>query len=136
MAANQFDRQPVNILFYSSKTQDHEIGLGASLRVLVPDESVEMYRSVEEFANRLLHLIDHDAIVIIQAGDRQELLRILSLRDLLQGIRVILLVPDREEETISLAHRLRPRFLANSESGFSDTMSVLRKMLGYGEERQ
>jgi len=114
--------------------QDPAIGIGESLRTLVPDEGVETYTSIEELANRLLHLIDHDAIVIIQAGDREELLRILSLRDALQNVRVILLVPDREDETISLAHRLRPRFLANSESGFSDTMSVLRKMLGYGEQ--
>jgi len=112
------------------------VSIGASLRTLVPDERVETYTSIEELANRLLHLVDHDAIVILQAGDRQELLRILSLRDVLQGVRVILLVPDREEETISLAHRLRPRFLANSESGFSDTMSVVQKMLGYGEERK
>jgi len=94
---------------------------------------VEIYTSIEDLANRLLHLVDHDAIVIIQAEDRQELLHILSLRDVLQGVRVILLVPDREDETISLAHRLRPRFLANSESGLSDTMSVVRKMLGYGQ---
>jgi len=126
----------VKILFYSSKRQAPGVSIGASLRTLVPDERVETYTSIEELANRLLHLVDHDAIVILQAGDRQELLRILSLRDVLQGVRVILLVPDREEETISLAHRLRPRFLANSESGFSDTMSVVQKMLGYGEERK
>ena len=123
----------MNILFYSSKIRDPEIGLGASLKTLVPDERVEIYTSIEELANRLLHLLDHDAIVIIQAEDREELLHILSLRDVLQGVRVILLVPDREDETISLAHRLRPRFLANSESGLSDTMSVVRKMLGYGQ---
>jgi len=124
----------VKILFYSSKMHDPAIGIGESLRTLVPDEGVETYTSIEELAKRLLHLIDHDAIVIIQAGDREELLSILSLRDVLQNVRVILLLPDREDETISLAHRLRPRFLANSESGFSDTMSVLRKMLGYGEQ--
>jgi hypothetical protein len=123
----------VKILFYSSKTQAPGVSIGESLRTLVQDERIETYRSIEDLANGLRQLLDPDAIVILQAGDRQELLRILSLRDLLQGVRIILLVPDREEETISLAHRLRPRFLASSESGFSDTMSVVRKMLGYGQ---
>lgn len=111
------------------------MSIGASLRTLVPDERIEIYHSIEDLANGLLQLLDPDAIVILQAGDRQELLRILSFRDLLQGVRVILLVPDREEETILLAHRLRPRFLGNSENDFSNTMSVVRKMLGYGKER-
>ena len=133
LGANKNDRHPVKILFYSSKMQDPEVSIGASLRTLVPDERIEIYRSIEDLANGLLQLLDPDAIVILQAGDRQELLRILSFRDLLQGVRVILLVPDREEETISLAHRLRPRFLGNSENDFSNTMSVVRKMLGYGE---
>jgi hypothetical protein len=123
----------VKILFYSSKRQAPGVSIGASLRTLVPDERIEIYRSIEDLANGLLQLLDPDAIVILQAGDRQELLRILSFRDLLQGVRVILLVPDREEETILLAHRLRPRFLGNSENDFSNTMSVVRKMLGYGE---
>jgi hypothetical protein len=122
----------VKILFYSSKRQAPGVSIGASLRKLVPNEQIEIYRSIEDLTNGLLQLLDPDAIVILQVGDRQELLRILSLRDLLQGVRIILLVPDREEETISLAHRLRPRFLASSESGFSDAMSVVRKMLGYG----
>jgi hypothetical protein len=111
------------------------VSIGASLRTLVPDERIEIYRSIEDLANGLRQLLDLDAIIVIQVGDRQELLRILSLRDLLQGVRIILLVPDREEETISLAHRFRPRFLASSENDFSNTMSVVRKMLGYGEER-
>jgi len=89
-----------------------------------------VYRSIEELAHGLHRLYDHDTIVLLRARDREELLRIVSLRDLLQGLRVILLLPDREEETISLAHRLRPRFLSNSESDFSDTMSVLQKMIG------
>jgi hypothetical protein len=123
----------VKILFYSSKKEDPGMGIGARLRTLVPEESIEVYRSIEDLAHGLHRLYDHDTIVLLQARDREELLRILSLRDQLQGARVILLIPDREEETISLAHRLRPRFLSNSEGDFLSTMSVLRKMVGYGE---
>jgi len=101
------------------------------LRRLVPEENLEVYRKIEELTPRLQRLYDRDAIVILQARDREELLRMISLRDLLQGIRVILLLPDREQETISLAHSLRPRFLGNGESDLSNTVSVLQKMLGY-----
>jgi hypothetical protein len=122
----------VKILFYSSTKEDPGMGIGARLKTLVPEERVEVYRSIEELSHGLRRLYDHETIVILQARDREELLRIVSLRDVLQGLRVILLIPDREEETISLAHRLRPRFLSNNEDDLSDTLSVLRKMLGYG----
>lgn len=109
------------------------MGIRARLKTLAPEGEVEVYRSIEELAHGLHRFYNHDTIVILRARDREELLRIISLRDLLQGVRVILLIPDREEETISLAHRLRPRFLGNSEHDLSDTLSVLRKMLGYGQ---
>jgi len=108
------------------------MGIRQRLRSLVPEENLEVYRSIEEFVHGLYRLYDYDTIVLLQARDREELLRIVSLRDLLQGLRVILLIPDREVETISLAHRLRPRFLGNSESDFSDTVSVLQKMMECG----
>ena len=106
------------------------MGIGERLRTLVPEERVEVYRSIEELARGLHRLYDNDTIVLLRAQDREELLHIVSLRDLLQGLRVILLIPDLEKETISLAHSLRPRFLSNGESDFSDTMGVLRKMIG------
>jgi hypothetical protein len=127
------DRHRVKIVFYSSAREDPEIGIGARLSSLVPSGGLEVYRSIDELAHGLHRQYDHDTIVVLQARDRGDLVRIVSLRDLLQGVRVILLIPDREEETISLAHRLRPRFLGNSEGDLSDTMSVLRKMLGHGQ---
>ena len=121
----------MKILFYSSKREDHEIG--ERLKTLTLAERVEVYRSIEELVHGFYRLYDRDTIVLLQVRDREELLRIVSLRDLLQGLRVILLIPDGEEETISLAHRLRPRFLGNSENDFSDTFSVLQKMLECGD---
>ncbi len=123
----------MKILFYSSTGEDPGAGIEKRLETLVPEERIEVYRSIEELAHGLHRLYDYDTIAILRSRNREELLRIISLRDLLQGLRVILLVPDREEETIALAHRLRPRFLSNSESDFSDTISVVQKMLGHDE---
>jgi len=110
------------------------MGIRAKLRRLVPEEKLEIYRSIEELVHGLYRLNSYNTILLLQAKDREELSRIVSLRDLLQGLRVILLIPDREGDTISLAHRLRPRFLSNSEKDFSDTFSVLQKMMECGDD--
>ncbi|MBN2397063.1 MAG: hypothetical protein JXI32_01670 [Deltaproteobacteria bacterium] len=119
----------MKILFYSSIREHPERGVGERLRSLAPAEGVEVCRSIEELIRGIHRSYDRGTIVLLRARDREELLRIVSLRDLLQDLRIILLIPDREEETIALAHRLRPRFLGNGENDVSDTMSVVRRML-------
>jgi hypothetical protein len=135
LASNRKERHRLRILFYSSQKEESGTGIGERLRMLVPEDELKIYRSIEELVHGLYRLYDPDTIVLLQARDREELLRIVSLRDLLQGLRIILLIPDRNGETISLAHRLRPRFLSNSENDFSDTFSVLQKMLGCGDDK-
>ena len=119
----------MKIIFYSSSREDTEKEICEMLKELASEESIEMYQSIEELKQCLKRLFNHETIVILRARDREELLRIVSLSDLLQGLRIILLIPNRDKETISIAHQLRPRFLSNGESDFSDTMSVLQKMV-------
>jgi hypothetical protein len=125
----------MKILFYSSIREAAGMEIAERLKALATGDGLSVYRSIEALSYGLQRLYEHDPIVILRARDRKELLRIVSLRDLLQGLRIILLVPNREKETISLAHRLRPRFLSNSENDLSDTMSVLQKMIEHGENK-
>ena len=55
-------------------------------------------------------------------------MRIYALKDLFDGIRKIIILPDGEQVTISLAHKLYPRFLSYIDSDFSDVAAVLKKM--------
>ena len=119
----------MKIIFYSSSMEGAEKEICETLKKLAPEETIEMYRSIEELIQCLKRLLNQETIVILRARDREELLHIVSLSDLLQGLRIILLIPNRDNETISIAHRLRPRFLSNGESDFSDTMGVLQKMV-------
>jgi len=119
----------VKILFYSSIMDYRGTQIRGMLETLVPEDSLEIYGSIEDLTRGIHRLCDHRTIILLRARNREELLRIVSFGDLLQDLRLVLLIPDREEDTISLAHRLRPRFLSNCENNFSDAMNVLRKML-------
>ena len=69
-------------------------------------------------------------IAVLEANSMDELKDLVSLHDLFLDIRIILILPDRERETISNAHKLRPRFLAYADSDFESVKVVLKKMLG------
>jgi len=120
----------VKILFYSRAREGCERAIEEGLSTLVSGERLEVYRSIEDLSNRLHRLLDRDAIAILQVRAKEELLDLVSISDLLQDVRIILLLPDREDETISLAHRLRPRFLSYTNADPSDVFAVLSKMLG------
>ena len=75
-------------------------------------------------------------IVVITAGvprkpgmSREDLVDLLSIRNLLDDLRVILLLPNREKETINKGHTLRPRFLTYADSNLLNVAAVLSKML-------
>ena len=130
--ANRKDRHQVKILFYARIAEDPETGFEGRLKGFVPADRLEVYRSIRELSQRLEALYNHETIVVLQARDMKRLMCMVSLRDQFQGVRIILLVPDREEETLLFADRLRRRFLINNEGDFSDVMSVLQKMLDAG----
>ena len=97
---------------------------------LVPPEEIEIYRTREELYRRLLAPKGDLVVVILVIPDREELLVILSLSELLQDLRIFLLLPDKEKDTISKGHILRPRFLGYADGDIGVVIKVLEKILG------
>ena len=109
-------------------------GVGKQLRrvieKLVSKDNVEIYQSVESLSLRLRQPADSLPIAaVLLAARRGDLSELLSIRDLLRDIRIILVLPDRDEDTIAKGHTLRPRFVSYSDSNFTDVCSVLGKMI-------
>jgi hypothetical protein len=47
----------------------------------------------------------------------------------MSAVRLVLVLPDEEDETIALAHGLRPRFVTYADGDYSELREVLQKML-------
>ncbi|MBI9083600.1 MAG: hypothetical protein JEZ11_08375 [Desulfobacterales bacterium] len=70
-----------------------------------------------------------ETIALLFADDHQELARLLSIRDLLDDFRIVLVLPEYHKELVSLGHQLRPRFVGFAEGGLEDVAAVLQKMM-------
>ena len=68
-------------------------------------------------------------IAILLAASKEELQELVSVGELLEDIRIILVLPDTDRDTVANAHILRPRYLTYVDSDFSDVAAVLSKML-------
>jgi hypothetical protein len=108
-------------------------GTGGELRKMiedvVPNENTEIYSTIDTLCKRLSRPSYNIAIAILKISGREELRNLLSIRHLFDNIKIILILPDRKNETIVLGHKLRPRFLSFTDRDFIDVAVVLENML-------
>ncbi len=118
----------MNVIIYSSPTNDAGDKLKQVATIQASDLKVEFYHSILELSHRLHKPLKGDNVGIFFPSDFSDLLNLLSIQDLFRNIRIILVLPDREENTISAGHALRPRFLSYADCDFSDVEAVMDKM--------
>jgi hypothetical protein len=73
-------------------------------------------------------------VALLLATSRERLGELQAFGQMLESLRVILILPDGDPQSIAQAHSLRPRYLSNIQSNFQDVAAVLRKILGYAPE--
>ena len=116
------------MLFFSSRNdQDHK-RLEAAVHRVIPENKIELFKRLDDFGERLRMPVEPDSIAVLSASNRNELQQIRLLCNLLTEIYVILVIPDRKDSTIKLAHHLLPRFLSQKEDDFANLKIVLNKM--------
>jgi hypothetical protein len=116
------------LLFYQGEGQIIGRQLESRLVQLTLVKEVEVFRSIASLAARLRHPADNLTAIIL-AASREELQKLQPIRRLLGKAKVFLLIGDEEDETITLAHRLKPRFLGCLNDDHSEIFSVLLKTL-------
>ena len=103
--------------------------LKGMMKSLIAEDRMEVYRTITILSKRLSRPIDGWGIMVLVAADRNDLLDIFSIRKLFGSIHIIIILPDREDESVRMGYQLRPRFLTYMNGELSEVYSVLRKML-------
>jgi len=109
------------------------IGLLNASAIEIKIEKIELFKTIRTLSQRLKRPIDGSAILVLIAGDREDLLRIVAIHELFGLIRIILILPDREDESVKIGFKLQPRFLTYVNGNLSEVQGVLRKMLELSE---
>jgi hypothetical protein len=122
-----------NIIVYSKAKN----GIGSKLREVVetisPKAHVEAFHTISGLSERLHRPVLNFPIVILLAMNREDLENIVAIQKLFFDSRIVLILPDREEDTMALGHTLRPRFVSYRDSSFKDVGAVLNKMVNRPE---
>jgi len=119
----------MDILFFATRIDGDAKRLQREVEAVTPSENLEVHRTIDSLVQRFRKRFYHSAVAVLFITGKEELLEILSISDLLSDVRIILVLPDKEKETISKGHSVYPRFLSYADSDFKDVAAVLEKML-------
>lgn len=117
----------MKLILYANGSNEVEERLGNIIETLIP-EKLEIFRTIDSLSRRLRQPLNDVAIAVLLATKRKDLLKLLSIKDLFDDIKIILILPDSNKDTISLGYKLYPRFVSYADSNFMDVAAVLEKM--------
>ena len=115
----------MSLLFYSPQSNGPGERIRERLERAFQAEGIEICRSVEALSKRLRVPKRLPGAAVAVLCNRQDLLDILAVEELLSGLNTILILPDDDADTLAKAHRMRPRFLAYSYTDPEIVVSVL-----------
>lgn len=118
------------LLLYSPLAHKVSHRLEEAVASVVPQQATEIVHTPEGLARRLRRPHNGLEVAVIMAATRKELGELLSLSQMFEGLRIILVLPDADPQTIAQGHSLRPRYLTLMGSDFQDVAAVLSKIRG------
>lgn len=119
----------MDMLLYENGVTGTGERLHAVIESLIPKDRMEIHRTVESLVRRLRQPKYDLGIAVLVPASKEDLLEIIAIRDLFDGIRIILILPDSQNDTVSKGHTLYPRFLSRADGDFKEVSAVLEKML-------
>ena len=117
------------IIFFSHDNKGPGERLLGDIRTKIRGHRIEVEQTLEALSERFHYPMIDRTIVVLVAENRERLEKLISMKDLMSDVPILLILPDRKRSTISTGHRLYPRFVTYVDSDFSDLVSVLGKLI-------
>lgn len=124
----------MNIIIYTDGIQgDVSAGLIGQIAAKFAHARLEPIHSLSDLKQRLCQLPKTIDAGVLIAGDAAQLCELVSMQDFLDGIPLILIIPDFEKETVAKAAKLYPSFICTLDSDWEVVAAVLERILLYRE---
>jgi hypothetical protein len=99
--------------------------LKAKLQDILLTGTVIKYQNPDAFGRIIPRDYNETVASVIMAANTEELSRLAQIKFFWDRSKNILILPDKESETIKLAHKIRPVFMTSMDSDFSEVVLIL-----------
>ena len=120
----------MSLLFFSRELNGAGERLKGIIEAHVPEHEIEIYRDIETLSARFHKPTYNLTALILLAAARKDLTDLLHTHRLFNDIPIILILPDREENTILEGLKVFPRYMTYADGDFMDVAAVLKKIIG------
>ena len=106
-------------------------GVGDHIRdaVVRTVPGTEVFSAMSSLVSRIMNPSLEPVVAVLIAGSRSEFAEIQLMKWLLHDICTVLILPDRDMETVAEGYNLHPRFMGCLDDDADEIASVLCKML-------
>ena len=119
----------MKVLYFGTTKNGDGKRLQQVIESVVPIEDIEIYRNIEELGKRLRLPTSDLRIFVLLTKSKTELFDLILIKKWLLDLRILLILPDGDNETITMGHTLFPRFLTYADNDFKDVEAVLKRMV-------
>jgi hypothetical protein len=118
-------------LLYTGETDGKVKLLEALLVRLLGEKNIEVFHHMDALTQYFYkpRPVDGFTIGVFLVADAEDLRQLAAIRDITDNVRIILILPDRENITIAEGHKLQPRFVTYKDSNFREIGAVVGKMI-------
>ena len=117
------------IIYYKPIENSFSEKLEGIIESAAEGERVEVYKDITSLLQRLRSPRESIFLVVLLIPGKDELKDILAFQELFIDKCLVLILPDRDEETIHYGHQLRPRYLSFTDNSMEEIASVLEKLV-------
>jgi hypothetical protein len=117
------------VLYANERNEPASKRLQNVVETCIPSNCLEVFGSSRDFARRIYQIPRKIDVAVLFAQDHDQLFELISLKDFLMDVRIILILPDREPLTVKRGHTLFPKYTSYIDSSATDVASVLNKMI-------
>jgi hypothetical protein len=118
----------MSLIIYTKEMEASQVRLQLVPESVADTGTVEVLNRVDDLTHRLLKAGRDSAVVVLVTRERRDLAELLPVLQLLRKVKIILVLPDRQPETIKIGYHLEPRFLSYMDCGFEKIKAVVEKM--------
>lgn len=125
----------MQVVLYENGTHEAGKKLWNIIGSQVAKACTERFSTIDSFSQKLRQPMNGISIAVLLSTTKDELQRLVLLGDLLGSIQIILVLPDRSAEILSLGLQLRTSYISEVDGNVSDVGSVLKQILQKKDER-
>ncbi len=110
----------MKLLYYTPKNYGPGKRLQEALGAVAPEECFSICHGVDDVSRLLREPKIKPDVAVFFPSIREELAAMLRIRELLDDLRIIMVLPGHSRDMISQALTLYPRYLSSPDRGFDD----------------